>query len=111
MLYSNNTSSPVITSNILLENDFLDLTKAIHNTNNNLNIVSKEILNKKISLIEKASDMTTDEKITALNQSYDRHMQEKYCTLLMSISLTAVIATISIILSSNFSKPTRLSFQ
>lgn len=48
----------------------------IHKAGSSLYAVSKSKYDQKAKLIEEAKDMTTKEKLEALDQNYDRHAQE-----------------------------------
>lgn len=69
--------------NDFIENCITDAIDALAST-------SKEKYKQKTSLIENATDMTTQEKVHALDENYDSHMQE----IIMGVTITVLSVTI-----------------
>ncbi len=59
-----------------------NISERISEAASTLNNSSKEKYNKKIALIENAPDMSTKEKLSAMDQSYDRYRDETWQTIL-----------------------------
>lgn len=53
----------------IIINRITELTESLYNT-------SKEKYERKANLIEEAKDMTTNEKLLAMDRNYDRHSKE-----------------------------------
>lgn len=80
----------------LMENSIRFVTDWIKEARDNLYHTSKEKYDLKAKLIEKADDMTTKEKLDALDHNYDRHTQEVSQGILIfgvaSLTLIGIVA-------------------
>ena len=76
------------------------IANRISHSTDGLVSASKEKYDRKIRLIENAEDMTTQEKLDALDHSYDRHGLETFGTCIGGASLLAVAYDV---FSGNFS--------
>lgn len=52
------------------------LSERVKEASDNLYTASKDKYDQKTKIIENATDMTTEEKLEALDRNYDRHTQE-----------------------------------
>lgn len=78
----------IMNSNTDCINDFIG--NCINDAIDALASTSKEKYEQKSSLIENATDMTTQEKLHALDENYDIHMQE----IIMGVTITVLSLTI-----------------
>ncbi|MCD8014310.1 MAG: hypothetical protein LUG99_14245 [Lachnospiraceae bacterium] len=64
----------------------------VNETADTLYTTSKEKYERKEKLIEEAKDMSTKEKLDALDQNYDRHNQEVWQNMLIFLALIGIAA-------------------
>lgn len=80
------------TSTNLSESNINIIIDRIDESADALYATSKEKYERKVKLIEEAKDMSTNEKLDALDQNYDRHNQEvwKNMIILGALGLTLI---------------------
>ena len=80
----------------LTESSFRIVTDRMKEATNSLYHTSKEKYDLKARLIEEADDMTTKEKLDALDQNYNRHNQEVWQDIvifgILSLSIIGIAA-------------------
>lgn len=72
------------------------ITNQISAATQQLNIISKEKYDNKNKLIENATDMTTKEKLEAMDQNYAKHFREVYSSIFAFALLSLSIAGIAV---------------
>lgn len=91
-----NTITTPTTSNNAYESLYQNITEQVSEAVVALDETSKEKYNRKISLIENAQDMTTKEKLDAMDQCYDRRSQESWQNILYFAGASAFIIGLAI---------------
>ena len=77
-----NTLTTPVTSTNPYEVLYQNISEQVSEVSATLNETSKEKYDKKITLIENAQDMTTKEKLDAIDKCYDRRTQESWQNIL-----------------------------
>ncbi|MDD3795251.1 MAG: hypothetical protein PHE06_04640 [Lachnospiraceae bacterium] len=81
-------------NNITFQTDVI--SKKLTDTVNNLNNVAKDKYNKKNEIIESASDLSTSEKLEAIDRNFAQYVREEYTSIViftfLSISILGITA-------------------
>lgn len=86
-----NTLTTPVTSTNPYEVLYQNISEQVSEVSATLNETSKEKYDKKITLIENAQDMTTKEKLDAIDKCYDRRTQESWQNILHLARVSALI--------------------
>lgn len=92
----NTLTNTIASSNICYDAVIQNLSKQISESATALSETSKEKYDKKISLIETAKDMTTKEKLDAMDQCYNRRLQETWQNILLFAGISIAVISLAV---------------